>query len=137
MKGVPLRLEIGPRDIVEGTTILVRRDTGDKISFSREAVIENILILLHESQQQLYDQALTFRNDNTHTTNSYDEFKQIIIEGGFVRCGWDGLQKTETVIKDETKATIRCIPFDEQPQGLTCIYSGDPAKHEVIFAKAY
>ena len=137
MKGVPLRLEIGPRDIVEGTTILARRDTGDKISFSREAVIENILILLHESQQQLYDQALTFRNDNTHTTNSYDEFKQIIIEGGFVRCGWDGLQKTETVIKDETKATIRCIPFDEQPQGLTCIYSGDPAKHEVIFAKAY
>ena len=137
MKGVPLRLEIGPRDIVEGTTILVRRDTGDKISFSREAVIENILILLHESQQQLYDQALTFRNDNTHTTNSYDEFKQIITEGGFVRCGWDGLQKTETVIKDETKATIRCIPFDEQPQGLTCIYSGDPAKHEVIFAKAY
>ena len=137
MKGVPLRLEVGPRDILEGTTVLVRRDTGEKISYSKETVIDNIPILLHDLQQQLYDQALTFRNDNTHTANSYDEFKQIITKGGFVRCGWDGLQKTETVIKDETKATIRCIPFDEQPKDLICVYSGNPAKHEVIFAKAY
>ncbi len=137
MKGVPLRLEIGPRDLVEGNVILARRDTGEKMSFSWKDAIQKIPVILQESQQELYDQALAFRNKNTHTTNSYDEFKKIISEGGFVRCGWDGLNKTEAAVKDETKATIRCIPFDEQPKDLTCVYSGKPAKHEVIYAKAY
>ena len=84
-----------------------------------------------------YEQANSFLTNNIYDVNTYDEFKKIISNGGFVRCGWDGLKKTETVIKDETKATIRCIPFDEQPKDLICVYSGNPAKPEVIFANAY
>ena len=137
MKGVPLRMEVGPRDMAEGNVILARRDMDKKISFSCENVNEKIPTILEKIQQSLYAQALAFRNENIHTTNSYDELKKIINEGGFVRCGWDGLDKTETAVKEETKATIRCIPFDEQPKDLTCVYSGKPAKHEVIYAKAY
>ena len=137
MKGVPLRMEVGPRDMAEGNVILARRDMDKKISFSCENVNEKIPTILEKIQQSLYAQALAFRNENIHTANSYDELKQIINEGGFVRCGWDGLDKTETAVKEETKATIRCIPFDEQPKDLTCVYSGKPAKHEVIYAKAY
>ena len=73
----------------------------------------------------------------SHIVSTYDKFKKVIQKGGFARCGWDGSEKTEAIIKDQTKATIRCIPFDEHPDGLMCIFSGDPAKHEVIFAKAY
>ena len=75
--------------------------------------------------------------DNIHTTDSYNEFKDIISDGGFVRCGWNGDNESEKKIKDETKATIRCIPFDESPENLKCILTGEPAQHEVIFAKAY
>ena len=137
MKGVPLRMEVGPRDMAEGNVILARRDMDKKISFSCENVNEKIPTILEKVQQSLYAQALAFRNENIHTTNSYDKLKQIINEGGFVRCGWDGMDKTEAAVKEETKATIRCIPFDEQPKDLTCVYSGKPAKHEVIYAKAY
>ena len=85
----------------------------------------------------MYQQALSFMNKNIHLVNSYDEFKKIIESGGFVRCGWDGSLKTEQQIKKETGATIRCIPFDEKPKNLSCVYSKSPAKHEVFFAKAY
>ena len=83
------------------------------------------------------NQAILFSDNNTHTVQSYEEFKNIIESGGFIRCGWDGSDETESKIKEETKATIRCIPFDENPKNLNCIYSGGPAKHEVIYAKAY
>ena len=76
-------------------------------------------------------------NSNIFKTNNYDEFKNIINNGGFIRCGWDGTEESEKQIKEDTKATIRCIPFDESPENLTCIITGNPAKHEVIFAKAY
>ena len=88
-------------------------------------------------QENLFSQALQFRERNTHVINKYDELKTIIKQGGFVRCGWDGKASTEAKIKEETKATIRCIPLDEKPKDLKCIYSTSPAKHEVIFAKAY
>ena len=137
MKGVPIRMEIGPRDVDSKTVVIARRDNGNKTSISNKEVCENISELLIQIQSGLLNQAKSFRDDNTHTVHSYEEFKDIINSGGFVRCGWDGSEKTELKIKEETKATIRCIPFDENPEGLNCIFSENPAKHEVIYAKAY
>ena len=85
----------------------------------------------------MFNQANDFMNSNIFQVDSYDEFKEIINNGGFIRCGWDGTDESENKIKEETKATVRCIPFDESPSNLTCILTGKPAKHEVIFAKAY
>ena len=93
--------------------------------------------ILDQIQQNLFKQADEFRQKNTFTVESYEEFKTVINEGGFVRCGWDGTEITEKQIKDETKATIRCIPFDESPENKKCIFSGKDALHEAIFAKAY
>ena len=137
MKGVPLRLEVGPRDVENGNMVVARRDTGDKSFLSKDEAVAQIPNLLKEIQKGLFQQALTFQQENTHKVSTYDELKKVIKEGGFVRCGWDGTEKTETRVKEETKATIRCIPFDENPSGLTCVFSGQPAKHEVIYAKAY
>ena len=96
-----------------------------------------IKTMLEEIQNNLFNQAKEFRNENTHDVKTYDEFKNIINNGGVVRCGWDGDSETELKIKEETKATIRCIPFNENPKELKCVYSGKKAKHEVIYAKAY
>ena len=137
MKGAPLRMEAGPRDVQQGNVVLARRDTGEKQVLAKNEAVEKIPYLLENIQQGLFEQALKFREENTHNIESYDEFKRVIKKGGFVRCGWDGTEKTETRVKEETKATIRCIPFDENPSGLTCVFSGQPAKHEVIYAKAY
>ncbi len=138
MKGVPLRLEIGPRDVKEGKVVLVRRDTGKKLFFNKDELTSAVPTLLDEIQTGLFNQAKQFREDNTFSVDGYEEFKEILNnKGGFVRCGWDGTAETEDAIKTETKATIRVIPFDEKPKKLFCIYSGKPAKHEVIFAKAY
>jgi Prolyl-tRNA synthetase len=137
MKGVPLRMEIGPRDIVKDQVVLARRDTGDKLIVPKEEVKDQIVGLLQDIQSGLFEQALEFRDHNTHSVNDYDSFKKIIKKGGFVRCGWDGEQATEAKVKEQTAATIRCIPFDENPNGLSCVFTGKPAKHEVIFAKAY
>jgi len=138
MKGVPLRLEVGARDMEKGSVVVVRRDTGEKLFVERDNLVEEIPKLLEEIQSGLFQQALQFREDNTTTVESYDEFKaQIAGSSGFIRCGWDGDPETEAAIQEETKASIRVIPFDENSEGLTCIYSGKPAKHEVIFAKAY
>lgn len=138
MKGAPVRLEVGARDIQSGQAVLVRRDTGEKLEVSRENVVSRVNRLLDEIQVSLYQQAKDFRQANTHAVENYDEFKEIMSStGGFVRCGWDGNPETEAAIKDETNASIRCIPFDEQPDQKQCIYSAKPAKHEAIFAKAY
>ena len=137
MKGVPLRLEVGPRDVENGKAVLARRDTGEKSVLSLDEAISFIPPLLDEIQDGLFSQALQFQNENTYSVDNYDAFKKQIKEGGFVKCGWDGSDETEVAIKGETKATIRCIPLDENPEGLTCIYSGKPALHEVIYAKAY
>ena len=138
MKGVPIRLEIGLRDIEKNCAMVARRDTNEKISIDKDRLIEDIVLLLDDIQSSLFEQAFKFREKNTFKVDSYDDFKKIIKEGdGFIRCGWDGTKATERAIKDETKATIRVIPFDENSKNLLCIYSGKPAKHEVIFAKAY
>ena len=137
MKGVPLRLEVGPRDVENGNMVVARRDTGDKIFLSKDEAVAQIPDLLKEIQKELFQQALIFQQENTHKVSTYDELKKVIKEGGFVRCGWDGTDETEARVKEDIKATIRCIPMSENPEGLTCVYSGKPAKHEVIYAKAY
>jgi len=138
MKGAPLRLEIGLRDIEKNSTMVARRDNGEKQQVNKNELVTQVPILLDQIQQALFSQALKFRDDNTYSVTSYDEFKDLIKKNsGFIKCGWDGDAKTEQAIKDETKATIRVIPINENPKDLLCIYSGKPAKHEVIFAKAY
>jgi prolyl-tRNA synthetase len=137
LKGVPVRIEIGPRDVESKKLVIARRDNGEKSSISKNELGSKIEIILEEIQNNLFNQAKDFRNENTHDVKTYDEFKNIITNGGFVRCGWDGDAETELKIKEETKATIRCIPFNENPKGLACVYSGKTAKHEVIYAKAY
>ena len=138
MKGVPLRIEVGARDMEANSVTVVRRDTGEKMSFSKAGLIEEIPRLLEAIQLSLYEQAKSFRDENTYSVESYDEFKSIIADtSGFVKCGWDGDPATEAAIQKETKATIRCIPLEQEVDGLSCIFSGKPAKHEVIFGKSY
>ena len=137
MKGVPLRLEIGPRDMANNTVVLARRDNKKKIEIDQSSVGEEVSKLLDEIQSELFNQAEKFRNENTRCVSDYNDFKKTMKKGGFVRCGWDGLESTELKIKEETSATIRCIPFDEKTENLKCILTGVPAEHEVIFAKAY
>ena len=137
MKGVPIRMEIGPRDVESNMVVVARRDNGGKKSISKDKVRDEISNLLVKIQSELFNRAKKFRDSNTHAVKTYKDFKIIIKSGGFVRCGWDGSEATEAKIKDETKATIRCVPFDENPENLKCIYSGKPAQHEVIYAKAY
>ena len=137
MKGVPLRMEVGPRDIKEQKVVLARRDEKDKLFIPKDDVFDNVQRILDNIQLKLITQARDFRDKNTHIVKDYDDFKSIISRGGFVRCGWDGNPETEAKIKQDTKATIRCIPFDEDPKELTCVLTGHKAKHEVIFAKAY
>ena len=137
LKGVPVRIEIGPRDVESNTVIIARRDKREKLSSSRHDLTQCVKDTLDKIQNNLYSQAKDFRDNNTYSVNTYGEFRDIIKNGGFVRCGWDGKQETELKIKEDTKATIRCIPFNENPKGLTCIFSGNEAIHEVIFAKSY
>ena len=137
MKGVPIRLEIGPRDIENNQVVLARRDTGEKNTVKTDEVADSVSKMLMDIHENLFAEASDFMKANTNTVYSYDEFKKIITKGGFVRCGWDGTSETELKIKEETGATTRVIPFDENPKDLKCIYSGKSAKHEVIFAKAY
>ena len=93
--------------------------------------------MLIDIQKSLFDQAKTFQTNNIHIVDDYINFKATIEKGGFVKCGWDGTPETENQIKKETKATIRCIPFSQKIDGLNCIYSNNPAKYEVIFARSY
>jgi prolyl-tRNA synthetase len=137
MKGVPIRMEIGPRDIENNQVVLARRDTGEKSSIKTNEIANSVSKMLTDIHDNLFAEATDFMKSNTNTVDSYDEFKEIITKGGFVRCGWDGTSETELKIKEETGATTRVIPFDENPKDLKCVYTGKPAKHEVIFAKAY
>jgi len=137
-KGVPIRLAIGPRDIENGTIEVARRDTLEKETLQVADIENKIENLLVQIQDNLYKKALAFREDNTHTVNSWDEFKDIIEnKGGFVLAHWDGTSETEEIIKEETKATIRTIPMYPKPEEGKCIYSGKPSKRRVVFAKAY
>ncbi len=140
MRGVPVRMEIGPRDVQNNSVMLVRRDNRVKEPVSVEALETRLPELLDEVQQAMYARALQFREENTYRTDSYNEFKQIIAEKrGFVRVKWAEDSAAETAIKEETKATLRVIPFDQPEGGVQgkCIYTGKPATCEAIFARAY
>jgi len=136
LKGVPVRLAIGPKDLEKGTVEIARRDTKEKSYHEIEKAPEVILQLLDEIQDAIYSRAKDFRMRNTQSADSYEEFKKLV-EEGFVYAHWDGTAETEEKIKEETKATIRCIPLDQKEKEGTCIYSGKPSKGRVLFAKAY
>jgi prolyl-tRNA synthetase len=138
LKGVPVRLAIGMRDMENGTIELARRDTLEKKVYDIEGIEEVIENLMHEIQENIYQKALKFREENTYTADSYDEFKDIIEnKSGFVYAHWDGTAETEVKIQEETKATIRNIPFDAIEEEGVCMISGKPSKRKVLFAKAY
>nr|WP_321408868.1 proline--tRNA ligase [uncultured Carboxylicivirga sp.] len=138
LKGVPVRLAIGPRDIENGTVELARRDTLSKETISMEGIDEHIVNLLDEIQENIYNKAIDFRSENTTPVESYDEFKKVLNEkGGFILAHWDGTEETEKRIKDETKATIRCIPLDQPDEEGICMVTGKPSTKRVLFARAY
>jgi prolyl-tRNA synthetase len=136
-KGVPVRIAIGPRDIENGTVEIARRDTLEKKVVSMDEVVDYVAQLMVEIQENLYNRADRYRTDNTHEVNSYDEFKEVIEKGGFVLAHWDGTSKTEEKIKQETKATIRCILLDTKKEEGSCIITGKSSPQRVVFAKSY
>lgn len=137
-KGVPVRLAMGPRDIENGTVEVARRDTLEKEVISIDNVVEHVAKLMEEIQENLYNKAQTHQSENTTEVSDYNEFKEVLkSKGGFILAHWDGTPETEERIKQETKATIRCIPLDGDDKEGACIYSGKPSKQKVLFAKAY
>jgi prolyl-tRNA synthetase len=137
MKGVPVRLAIGPRDLENGTVEVARRDTLEKEVLQMTGIAEKIDHLLDKIQDNIYQKALSFREEVTSSADTWDEFKEKIEKGGFVWAHWDGTPETEQKIKEETKATIRLIPIDGQKEAGKCIYSGEPSQQRVVFARAY
>ena len=140
LKGVPVRIALGPRDLENKTLEIARRDNLTKESFQWEEmpIAEKIGGLLEEIQQGIYQKAFDFRKENTTEVNSWEEFKQVLEEkAGFLAAHWDGTAETEEKIKELTKATIRCIPLDQAPEQGLCVYSGKPSSGRVLFAKAY
>jgi prolyl-tRNA synthetase len=137
LQGVPLRIALGKRDLENGTVELARRDTLEKSSIPLEEVAGTVNDLLGQIQQSLFDRALRFQKANTHRVDSWEEFVERIEEGGFLSAHWDGTAETEERIKKETKATIRCIPLDAEEENRKCVYSGNPSKRRVLFARAY
>lgn len=140
LKGVPVRIALGPRDLENKTLEIARRDTLTKESFQWEEmpIAQKIGGLLEEIQEGIYQKAFDFRKNNTTEVNSWEEFKQVLEEkAGFLSAHWDGTPETEEKIKELTKATIRCIPLDQLPEQGVCVYSGEPSSGRVLFAKAY
>lgn len=138
LKGVPVRVAIGERDIENGTIEIARRDLLSKEVVGVENADDYISELLHEIQKNLFERAMERREKMTHEVNTYEEFKKTLDEkGGFIYAHWDGTPETEEKIKDETKATIRCIPLNNKQEQGTCIYSGKPSVQRVVFARAY
>lgn len=137
LKGIPVRVVIGARDLENGTVEIMRRDTLEKETVSIEGIEEYIKNLLDEIQANIYKKALDYRNSHIYECDNYEEFKEKIKDGGFFLCHWDGTAETEAKIKEETQATIRCVPFDvEQTPGIDMV-SGKPSKCRVLIAKAY
>ena len=140
LKGVPIRIGLGPRDLENKTIEIARRDTLTKESFHWEEmpIAQKIGNLLEEIQEQIYQKAFDFRKENTREVNSWEEFKDVLeSKAGFLSAHWDGTSETEEKIKELTKATIRCIPLDQVQESGNCIYSGQPSVGRVLFAKAY
>ena len=136
-KGVPVRIEIGKKDITNGTVMIARRDTGDKTSVSIDNLEKEIVSLLEEIQNNLYQRALTYQEEKKKTVDSWGDFVKEIEAGNFVHAHWSGDADVEAQIKEETGATIRCLPFEFEAGDGVCIKSGKPSKGRVVFAKAY
>lgn len=138
LKGVPIRLAIGQRDMENNTFEVARRDTFEKETVNADLVIEKIEFLLEDIQKNIYKKASDYRKNHITEVDSYDEFKEILEnKGGFISAHWDGSAETEERIKNETKATIRCIPIDAKLEKGVCIFTGKPSSKRVLFAKAY
>lgn len=138
LKGVPVRIAIGPKDVEKGTVEVARRDTKEKEFLSMIDLDEKIVHLLENIQNNIYQRALDFRDSNIHYANTWDEFTDILEnKAGFIAAHWDGTTETEVKIKELTKATIRCIPLDNKQEDGTCILTGKPSTQRVLFAKAY
>ncbi len=138
LKGVPLRIAIGPRDVENNTVEIARRDTLTKQIISSDFVVKTVEELLENIQENIFSKALEFRTKNTHEVNSYEEFKNVIEEkGGFIMAHWDGTKETEDKIKEETKATIRCIPLNVENKEGKCMVTGRKSEKRVVFARAY
>jgi prolyl-tRNA synthetase len=138
MKGVPVRIAIGPKDMEKGTVEVARRDTLEKAYVAQGDVLEHVMGLMDAIQNNIYNKALQFRKENTVEVDDYDAFKEVIDQkGGFVLAHWDGTPETEELIKQETKATIRLIPIDGKDEPGVCIRTGKPSLRKVVFAKAY
>lgn len=137
LKGVPVRLAIGARDLENGTVEVMRRDTLEKSEQKLEGIASYVKDLLEEIQQNIFDKALKQRESMTRTVETYDEFKTEIEKGGFILAHWDGTPETEELIKNETKATIRCIPLEGDKTPGVCMVTGKPSKQRVIFARNY
>ena len=137
LKGVPVRIVMGGRDLENNTVELMRRDTLEKETVTFDGLAERIITLLDDIQENIFNKTLTYRDQHIYECNNYDEFKQRIKDGGFFLCHWDGTEETEAQIKEETQATIRCVPFGvEQTEGIDMV-SGKPAKYRVIIARSY
>ena len=138
LQGVPLRIAIGPKDLEKGTVELARRDTLSKEFVSVDAIIIKVENLLTEIQEDLFKKALNYRNSHVTEVENFEEFKDVLEnKTGFISAHWDGTIETEDKIKEITKATIRCIPLYEEVQEGKCVYTGNPSKRRVLFAKAY
>jgi prolyl-tRNA synthetase len=137
LKGVPVRLVIGARDVENGTVEVMRRDTLEKETMAIDGIAEHISTLLEDIQNNIFQKALKLRNERTYICDSYDEFKERIEDGGFFLCHWDGTTETEERIKAETKATIRCIPLEGDDTPGVCMVTGKPSARRVIIARNY
>jgi prolyl-tRNA synthetase len=137
LRGVPIRMVIGPKDIEQNTVEISRRDTKQKSNISLSNLSDSIQNLLEEIQEDLFQSALKRRNDNIYKIDSWSEFELQIERGGFVSAHWDGTSETEEKIKELTKATIRCIPLNNEQENGFCILSGKPSSQRVLFARAY
>ena len=138
MKGVPVRIAIGGRDLENKTVEIARRDTKLKQTVPQEGLDIYIVKLLEDIQTSMFNKALAYRDAHITEANSYQEFKDLLdTKAGFISAHWDGTPETEQKIKEETKATIRCIPLDNKLEDGVCIYSGQPSIQRVLFARAY
>jgi prolyl-tRNA synthetase len=138
LKGVPVRIAIGARDLQNNVAEIARRDTKEKQSVSLDGIGQYIQKLLEEIQQNLYNRALSYRTEHTSKAETWEQFEKLLDEkGGFVSAHWDSTAETEEAIKEKTKATIRCIPLNNEKEEGKCIFTGKPSSQRVLFARAY
>jgi prolyl-tRNA synthetase len=138
LKGVPVRIAIGARDLQNNNVEVARRDTKEKISVSMDGLANTIAVLLNDIQENIYNKAKAYRDDNITKADTWDDFIKLLDDkGGFISAHWDGTAETEDKIKELSKATIRCIPLDNKKEEGVCILTGKPSSERVLFARAY